>query len=238
MKIKTLLIAIFSIVALLGQVKDTTTSAGIIERYINAIGGREKLAAVEDRITEMSGLVQEITVKMTIYQKRPDLFKQVTDVGEIEQTVLYDGTRGEMKINAERKAITGAELEKLKAESNMTLLLEKDTSKIRYEYVGHDTVNGKDVYKVLAHVGNTTWTQFYDVKSGFKVKDEKPVSTPQGSFVIETWYTNYKEVDGLWFPFTLKQQVGKQAMDFAVSSIKINPGIKDSLFILDEQEKK
>lgn len=234
MKIKSLLIAIFSVISILAQNTDTATSANIIERYITALGGREKLSKVEDRITEMSGILHELPLNMIVYQKKPDLFKQVTRLGEIEQTVLYDGTKGETKINAERKDITGAELEKLKAESNMNLLLEKDSTKIRYEYRGHDTLSGKKVYKIVAYLPGNTWTQFYDIESGLKLKDIKPLNTPNGTFSIETLYSDYKQVDGLWFPFKLRQQYGTQVMNFSVTSIKINPGIKDSVFVLDE----
>ena len=51
---------------------DSLKAYQIIQKYIEVIGGREKLGKIEDRITEMKGNVQKVDVEMTIYQKQPE----------------------------------------------------------------------------------------------------------------------------------------------------------------------
>ena len=66
---------------------DSLSAYQIIQKYIEVIGGREKLGKIEDRLTEMKGNVQKVDVEMTVYQKQPNNFKQIIHAGEVEQTI-------------------------------------------------------------------------------------------------------------------------------------------------------
>jgi zinc protease len=209
---------------------DTLNAYNIIQRYINVIGGKEKLSSIEDRTTEMKGNVQKVDVKMTVYQKQPDKFKQVILAGEVEQTILYSNDKGYLKINDQIKDIEGVELAKLKNEATLNLLLNLDTNAIHLTYLGIDNIDGKPAYKILLKNSSINWIQYYDVKTGFKVMDEKPIVATQKTYLQQTFYSDFKPVNGIYFPFKIKQKLGQQDMDFQVTSIKINTGIDDSEF--------
>jgi zinc protease len=212
---------------------DTLTAYQIIQKYIEVIGGREKLSKIEDRVTEMKGNVQKVDVEMTIYQKQPDKFKQVIHAGEVEQTILFDNDKGYLKINDQIKDILGVELAKLKNESTLNLLLNLDTNVIHLTYLGIDTVESKPAYKILLKNSSLNWIHYYDVSTGFKIMDEKPVTASQGIFLQETHYSDFRPVNGIYFPFKIKQKLGQQDMEFDVTSIKLNTGIDDSEFRFD-----
>jgi zinc protease len=209
---------------------DTLNAYNIIQRYISVIGGKEKLSHIEDRITEMKGNVQKVDVKMTIYQKQPDKFKQVILAGEVEQTILYSNEKGYLKINDQVKDIDGVELAKLKNESTLNLLLNLDTNSIHLTYLGIDTIDNKPVYKILLKNSSINWIQYYDINTGFKVMDEKPIVATQKTYLQKTFYSDFKRVNGIYFPFKIKQKLGQQDMEFQVTNIKINTGINDSEF--------
>ncbi|MBZ0200783.1 MAG: insulinase family protein [Ignavibacteriaceae bacterium] len=203
----------------------------IIENYITAIGGREKLAAVNDRITEMSGKVQSFDVKMTVYQKVPDLLRQDISAGPMNQEVIFNGSEGVMKASGQEIKITGQELEKLKYEASLGLLLKLDEYGVKVKLTGSSKVDGKDSYQLeMIFPGGTKWIQYYDKETGFKLKDEKNITTAQGTFTQETLFTDYRDVDGLKFPFILKQTLGAQTVEFVISSIKINSGVGSEKF--------
>jgi hypothetical protein len=212
---------------------DTLNAYNIIKRYIAVIGGKEKLSRIEDRITAMKGNVQKVGVEMTIYQKQPDKFKQVIQAGEVEQTILFNNNKGYLKINDEVKDILGVELAKLKNESTLNLLLNLDTNIIHITYLGIDTVDKKPAYKVLLKNSSLNWIQYYDVKTGFKIMDEKPVIAAQKTYLQKTFYSDFRQVNDIYFPFKIEQILGQQMMDFEVTSIKINSGINDSEFNLE-----
>ena len=64
--------------------------------------------------------------------------------------------------------------------------------------------------------------------------DEKPVTSAQKTFLQQTYYSDFRSVDGIFFPFKIKQKLGQQNMEFDVTSIKVNSGIDDSEFKLDK----
>ena len=49
---------------------------------------------------------------------------------------------------------------------------------------------------------------------------------------ITTLYSDYRAVEGVLFPFKLKQSAGPQSFDVIVSGVDINKGIDDSVFDL------
>jgi zinc protease len=213
---------------------DSLSAYRIIQKYIEVIGGKEKLSKIEDRITQMKGNVQKVDVDMTIYQKQPDKFKQVIHAGEVEQTILFSDDKGFLKINDQVKEILGLELAKLKNESTLNLLLNLDTNAIHLTYLGIDTVLGKPAYKILLKNSSLNWIHYYDVSSGFKIMDVKPVTAVQRTYLQETYYSDFRLIDGIHFPFKIKQKLGQQEMEFEVTSIKLNTGLEDSEFRLDE----
>ena len=212
---------------------DSLSAYQIIQKYIEVIGGREKLSKIEDRLTEMKGNVQKVDVQMTIYQKQPDKFKQIIHAGEVEQTILFSDDKGYLKINDQVKEILGGELAKLKNESTLNLLLNLDTNVIHITYLGIDTIENRLAYKILLKNSSLNWIHYYDISTGFKIMDEKPVTAVQRTYLQKTYYSDFRPVDGIYFPFKIRQKLGQQEMEFDVTNIKINSGINDSEFRFD-----
>ena len=43
-------------------------------------------------------------------------------------------------------------------------------------------------------------------------------------------FGDYKEVDGVKFPFVLSQSMGPQSIDFIISKVEVNPEVDAALF--------
>jgi predicted Zn-dependent peptidase len=217
----------------LASVPAGLSAQDIINNYINAIGGRDSLAAVHDRTTVMKGTVQGFPVTTTIYQKEPDFFKQEVDAGGMTQEITFNGKDGKMQAGGQEMKIEGSELEKLKYEASIHLLLDLDSLGVNLKLSGMTKVNGKNAYKIeMLFPSGTKWIQYYDPETGLKVKETKNIVTPKGTFTQEVLYSDYKTLEGVKYPFTIKQSIGPQTMQFRVDSIKINTGIPDSKFNL------
>lgn len=217
----------------LAKIPGDLSAKDIIDHYIKAIGGRNSLAAVRDRTTVMSGTIQGFEITTTIYQKAPDLFKQVVDAGQMQQQILFDGNEGIMQAGGKETKITGDELEKLKYQASMNSLLKLDSLGIQLRLAGMEKVNNKDAYKIeMIFPSGNKWGEYFDPETGLKVKETKDVKTAQGNFTQENLYSDYRDVDGVKYPFMIKQSLGPQNMEFRVVSVKINSDIPDSAFKL------
>jgi zinc protease len=210
------------------------TAKDVIDKYIATIGGTEKIYNVVDRTTVMSGTIQGVIVTITSYQKAPDKLKQIIKAGSNEQEIIFDGEKGMMKMAGEDKKIKGSELEKLKFEATLALLADPEHYGIRTKLEGIEKVNGENAYKVTMILpSGIRWTQYYDIKTGLKVKELKYIKSPNGLYQQEIIYSHYKETNGVLYPFKIKQTLGTQTMVFTVDSIRVNTGLTDREFDIE-----
>ncbi len=207
------------------------TAKQIINKYINAIGGKKNLSKIKDRTTYLSGNVRSTKVRMTIYQKIPDKLKQVINTDSVVQAIYYENSKGEMISANQTMELKGPELEKLKYESTLQLLLNLDSLGIKLKFDGVKNVDGIPAYVLdMIFPSGSKWTQYYDTTTGLKIQEAKNVKTLQGAFAQLTEFADYKKIDGIKYPFSIKQMLGSQSMEFKVDSIKVNTGLEDSLF--------
>lgn len=209
----------------------------IIDKYVEAIGGKEAMSAVEDRTTIMRGNVMGQNLTMIIKQKWPNKLRQEIKAGGMEQLFLFNGEKAVMTAAGQKIDITGKEFDALQLEATMDVLFDPEAYGIKLSYEGEDVIEETLVHKIkMTLPSGIRWLQFYDKETGLKVKESKELQTQMGLMEQETYYSDYKEVDGKLYPFKIKQGVGQQSFEINVSSVKVNTGLEDSIFELDDEE--
>jgi len=80
-----------------------------------------------------------------------------------------------------------------------------------------------ETYRVLITypTGKET-TRFFDVNNGLLVREISDQGIGE--------FSDYREVNGVKFPYSISQQMGPQSIKLSVLSIKINSKLKDELF--------
>lgn len=209
------------------------TAQAVINKYLYAIGGIDKFKSVMDRTTVMTGTAMGQPINITIMQKYPDKLFQELQAGEVKQLLYYKSGKGIILIGSEKTEIENKELERLKVDAIMLFLLDPESYGIKTEVLPNEMVDSVDCYKIkLVLPSGIRWFQYYSVETDLKVKESKEIQTRQGLFEQETYFSDYREVSGLKFPFTIKQYFGIQEIDLTVTSIEINTGLDDSIFEL------
>ncbi|MDQ7816669.1 MAG: insulinase family protein [Melioribacteraceae bacterium] len=202
----------------------------VIKKYIEAIGGRENILKVKDKITNMTGTVQGMNLTITINQKEPNKLYQVLDAGVFQQKTIFDGTKGYTEGMGQKTEFTGEQLEDMK-DNSLHSMLDYDERGVKYELTGMETINGKDAYKIsFTQPSGKKSTAFYSVDSGFLVRTASSVSTAQGTFNQTIDMDDYREVQGVKYPFKMNQNFGPQSIELTITSYEINTGLPDSLF--------
>ena len=204
----------------------------IIADYVSAIGGRNKLRSIMDRTTFITGKVRNMNIHIVVYQKVPDKYFQKIELGATEQKIIYDGVKGFMLTGDDMEEMKGQALEKLKYEATMQLLIYLNAYDVKAELKGIEKANGVDAYKVILNFpGEMKWAEYYDTTTYLRVKEEKPVNSPSGKTTIqESFFSDYKDVDGIKYPFNIKQFLGTSKFEFYVDSIRVNTGLSDRNF--------
>ena len=213
---------------------NTAYAKEILKKYITAIGSEDLLRSVKDRVIDMKGIVQGVETEITFYQKSPNKLCQKIIVGEVEQKIIFDGSKGMKIIGETNQKITGDELVKLSFDAIMNLILEPEIYNVKLQYGGLEKMDDRDSYKILLTLPNgAEWIQYYDMETGLKILDSKDIITPQGKYQQITKFDDYREIEGVRYPFKVKQYLGNQTLDFTVESIQINTGISDDVFSIE-----
>ena len=197
------------------------TATTVVDKYIDAIGGKDKLMAVKSIVMTSAAKVQGMDISLVAKTAAPNKSSiVVSGMGQVLSKMVFDGETGYQEAQGRKKEMSADEIAKAKAKNVILEELEyKNGELLRIE-----PLDGKKVY-VIKH--NDTEI-FFDVKSGLKVKEVKIVKTPDGKEVrVPTVFSNYKEVNGMKFPFTIGQKMGPMDLNFEVTDIKINEGVSD-----------
>ena len=207
----------------------------IIAKYISAIGGKDTINKIMDRTTFITGKVRNMSIHIVVYQKIPNKYYQKINLGAAEQKIIYDGKRGVTITGDNEQEIRGIELNKLKYDATMQLLLYLKAYDVRAIYEGKEKIKDKFAFKVILKLpDNMEWIQYYDTTTYLKLKEIKPISSPNSKMVNQiTFFTNYKKVEGVKYPFRINQTLGTSQFIFHVDSIKVNTGLSDRNFEID-----
>lgn len=209
------------------------TAEKVIEKYIQAMGGRANIQKIETMKQVGSVSMQGRTITIKTFQQAPDKFANVTEMnGMTVQKQVYNGEKGKVTAMGQQQDIEGDQLENLKFEAKMFKFLRYDELGVQLELKGVEQVDGKDAYKIqVTNPTGSTHYDFYDVDSGLKVKTKSKQQTPQGEVTTEQQFKNYKEVNGVKFPYTI-QISGMRNMTMEIQSYEVNEDIDESVFTL------
>lgn len=206
------------------------TGMDVVSKYVEAIGGKDKLAKVNDVSIKMGMSMQGMNIEIVNRQKAPNKLSVETMMGgNVLSKQVCNGVKAMVKSQMGNKEITGPALQDMLAEATLNAELYLEKMGITADLKGSEDVDGQPAWKVQMNMpsGKNT-VDFYDQKSGLKVKSV----SQQGQVSVTTLYSDYRDVDGVKFPFKIKQSAGPQSFDIAVSSVEVNKGIDDSVFEL------
>ena len=206
------------------------TAKSVLDKYVEAIGGKENILKVQDKTTMMTGSVQGINITINMKQKEPNKLYQVLDAGVFQQKTVFDGMKGYSEGMGQRNDFSDEQIEDFK-DNSLHSMLTYDERGVKYELTGMENINGKDAYKITFTTPNGKKSfAYYSVDSGLLIRTASSVSTAQGTFNQTTDMDDYREVQGVKYPFKLNQNMGPQSIELTVTSYEINTGILDSVF--------
>ena len=205
------------------------TAATVIEGYIKAIGGLEAVNAVTSVMTSANVTIEGMPFKPTAVMKTMS-----PNMSSMEMSIAGMGTVMKQKFNGSEGY---AEQQGMKNPMSETELSEKAEEKGLFPetYLDASTINlvsliaieGVDVYKIKLKEDSF---RYYDATTGLLVRTEK-TEEAQGQKVTSVQdLSDYREVNGVLFPFGQKITAGPQVIGLSATEITINEGVSTDDF--------
>ena len=210
----------------------TKSAKEIVDSYITAIGGAAAIKKITSlqQSAEMEMQGQKLTV--TMKDMAPNLsVMEVSMMGQTAMKQAFNGTTGYQMQMGKKSELTGDDLTEKKESKGIVSQLYYATDGTKLEAAGTAKVGAADAYKLtVTSPSGKKKTEYYDVKSGLLLKDEKTATKGTMEITQSTEYGDYRKVGDVLFPHTLTQNIqtaqGSQEFAINIKEIKINPPLK------------
>ena len=231
----------------LTEVPADVTVETVLEKYFNAIGGKENFEKINDMTQVMKTSMMGMEITLTSYQKAPHYLRIETAMGgNVMSTQLFDGQKAVVTSPMGKQEFTeGPEFEMMKMQAIMNIEMNYKDYGIEKSLAGIETLDGKDAYKieVITPQGQKTY-EYYDAENGYKIRtdseqgtanisDYREIVIQEGekpSFFARLFGKKATEPVVLKFPHLIEQQAGPQTLELEIVEIKIDTNLEDSKF--------
>jgi hypothetical protein len=205
----------------------------VLQKYIAALGGEAALEKVNSRVLKGTAVLPTgQTSPIEIDQKAPDSFFSTVNTQHGISTRGYN-SKGAWGKDGDKPAaaLAGGELDRVK---EAAILHRELKMKERYTNLatrGVDKIGNTQVYLVLGRSGaNRTERLYFDSASGLLLRRVVFTRTPVGNVPEQTDFEDYRDVDGVKEPFTIRRTTWNSQQTQKFESIQHNVEIDAARF--------
>lgn len=240
-RIFSLFLAVLFLFTLMATPGLTQTAEKILEKMIEAQGGKKVLESIKDMtLTGTIELVmQGMTASFTIYKKEPDKRRLDAELMGMVITQSFDGETGwatnfqtggiedlneEQTVQAKREAMA------------IVSILNPKKYGITFNYKGKETIEGKEYFLLeQTYSDGFKTTQYVDTETYLTFKTKAKTMSPMGVEIeAEQFNSDFRKVNGLMIAHLIVAYAdGEESQKITVEEVSINTGLEDSLFKKD-----
>jgi hypothetical protein len=209
------------------------TGIDVVNRYLDAVGGVEKLTAISDMTMKMQ--MEGGPVEMMMSKKAPGKMRMDVSMQgmTLAKKVVNDG-KGFNEEQGQKTILDEAMIGEMVFDLHVIPQLAYESMNCEMKLESIEEVDGAQAYKVVVtHPDGISVTEYYNVENGLKVKDIMiDVASGQPASSV---YSDYKEVDGILIPHALKISPpgAPMSLNFKATEITINSDVSDDFFSVD-----
>ena len=215
------------------------TADELVARNIQAKGGLEKIKAIQT--LRMKGRLSQgaFTAEVGQEMKRPSMLRSTFTVQGMTAIQAYDGQSGwqisPFQGRKDPELLGEDDLRDLVEDSDMDgPLVDYKAKGNAVEYLGHDTVDGDDVYRLKCTLKNGDIVDYYlDPDSFLEIRTERQQFIRGAVRERQTDLGSYKPVAGVMYPYSIetgpKNNPGVRAK-VTMESIEANVPLEDTAF--------
>lgn len=207
------------------------TAAEIFRKYPESSGGRAAAEKIKSRVSkgtvELAAMGLKGTFEMSA--KSPNKLLVVMNFSGFGETVEgFDGTEAWSRDPVQGlRGKTGEELAQAKLFSDFYFDYNLEKHFPKAEVVGTGKSGAAEVYIVKADPNTTV---YFDKQSGQMVQIDRLAVSPQGNIQTQTFFSDFREIDGVKQAFSFRQVAQGMEVSFKIAEIKQNVEIDDRIF--------
>jgi hypothetical protein len=218
-----------------GPVSGQEEIGRILDRYVEAVGGREAIESVTTRVARGSFELPDLGVsgETEIYAKAPNKLLVVINLPGVgvSRTGFNGATGWSQDQQTGVRRMSGRELAAMKRDADFYRDVRLKELYSSLSLTGKETINGQETYVVEAvPPEGGSEKMYFDAKTGLLIRDDTERQEVQGMTSTESYFENFKSVDGINIPFTLRQQSALIKVVIKLREVRHNVSLNDSIF--------
>jgi outer membrane lipoprotein-sorting protein len=211
----------------------------IIAKNIQARGGSDKLKSVQSlKSTATMAMGPGMEAPGVLVQKRGNLARLEFTIQGLTAVQAYDGKNAWQVMpfmgKKDPELMSADEAKEVEEMADVDgPLVDYKSKGHQVELLGKDKVEGTDAYKLKVSLKNgDVQTVYIDADSFLEIKEETKRDVRGSEQVVESSIGDYKEVNGIFFPFAIESGLkgSPQKQKVTITKIELNVPVEDSIF--------
>jgi zinc protease len=204
----------------------------VLDRYLQASGGADAIQKLNSCLISGTFETQGNAMPVEMGFKASDKFYFTLKMGDMvvysqfsngTQGWTIDNQNGEQPMPDDQRAITSAMID-----VRLPVRIRDHFPKLSLK--GKGKSEGRDAWLVEAETkSGTPISLYFDAETGLLIETDATANTPNGSFQIQNFVEDYRDVDGVKTAFSMRQ-TGANDWTLKVADLKYNVDIPDSKF--------
>jgi photosynthetic reaction center cytochrome c subunit len=215
--------------------KPLPTADAILDKYLQAVGGREALEKITSRVEKASLSVPGgPEVPIDIFAKAPDKRISIMHMREGDSVTAFDGHQGWLS-NPGRPTRPMSDQDNNVAKLDADLHFAADVKQIFSSFQVRDSekIGDREVYLVVGKNDDQPPVRLYfDAESGLLVRMIRYTETPLGRNPSQVDFADYRQADGVKIPYRWTLARPGQRFTIQVTEVKQNVPVDDSQFAM------
>ena len=225
--------------AVLVPVLSAQTVDEVIAKNIQARGGMDKLKSIKSiKTTATMTMGPGMEAPGVMVQKRPEMARLEFTVQGLTAVQAYDGSKAWQIMpfmgKKDAELMSGDETKEMEETADLDgPLVDYKAKGNTVELLGKEKIEGTDAYKLKITLKNgDVQTEYIDADSFLEIKEETKRMVRGTEREFESSIGDYKEVDGIIFPFAVESGIKgtDQKQKITISKIELNVPADDSIF--------
>ncbi|MFY9644822.1 MAG: hypothetical protein WAK29_06555 [Terriglobales bacterium] len=215
------------------------TADEIIAKNIQARGGADKLAGVQTiKATAVMAMGPGMEAPGVSIQKRGNMARLEFTIQGLTAIQAYDGKNAWEVMpfmgKKDPELMSADEAKDIQEMADIDgPLVDYKSKGNQVEFLGKDKIEGTDAYKLKVTLKNgDVQTVYIDADSFLEIKEDTKRMVRGSEQDVEESIGDYKEVNGIIFPFAMESGIkgSQQKQKLTISKIELNVPADDSIF--------
>jgi hypothetical protein len=203
----------------------------VLDKYVAALGGREAIKKLTTRTMKLTRDTPNGPVTVEFFAKAPNKSLVVTSTTHDTSYNGYDGTKHWLGNTREGIEENDFQIEQVRRDSDFYKSIRLKELFANLVVRGTEKIGDREAYVIEATADdpNTEWL-YFDKETGLLLRRYREFKTVLGTIPAQVDYEDYKDVDGVKVPFTVRSTSMEAVSTLKFTEVKHNVPLDDAKF--------